>query len=396
MAGSLERRGKDSWRLEVFLGFDEEGNKIRKRKTVKAKNKTEAKDLLREFVTEVKGGEYIDPTDMKFGQIMDLWIENDSGRLAPGTFQMYEHIIEGHILPAFKNKKIDKILPMHIDNYLESLQTKRNDGKEGGLSSSYIQKNFNILSNVFKFAHNNQMIKHNPMEKATKPKVQYKKYDVYSTEEVLQLMDLLENEEPQYRLMIKIAIYVGLRRGEILALQWEDIDFNTHEIHIHQSLSYTKDKGLIIGPPKNGKERVVVAPAFLIKELKEYHLFKKKERLQAAELWEGGKHFFVFSSSMGKPYFPSVPSTWWRRFLDRTNKRLKKEDKPPFKRIRLHDLRHTAATLLINQGEHPKIIAERLGHADIQMTMNTYGHFLKEADQGAADKLNNLFSPKVL
>ncbi len=99
------------------------------------------------------------------------------------------------------------------------------------------------------------------------------------------------------------------------------------------------------------------------------------------DMWEETEHEFLFCNENGRPFYPTTPTTWWRRLLETAGVRY----------IRLHDLRHTSATLLINQGVHAKIISERLGHADIRITMDTYGHALKKADQEAADKLDGLF-----
>ena len=155
------------------------------------------------------------------------------------------------------------------------------------------------------------------------------------------------------------------------------------------SLSYTKNDGYFLKEPKTkGSIRKVAPPKKLMEELKK-HIYKKKtDRMEAAELWEGGKYKFVFSSSMGKPYNLDVPNRWWTRFLERVNKELEKNDKPTLKKIRFHDLRHTAATDLINKGANIHSISKRLGHANITTTMNIYGHYLEEADQKIAEMLD--------
>lgn len=169
-----------------------------------------------------------------------------------------------------------------------------------------------------------------------------------STEEVRELFSLLDKEETHHKLMIRLAIDSGMRRGEILGSEWDDLDFETNKITIKHTLSYTKESGYQLKDLKgnsrerSGKPRIVIASSGIMKEFKKYHLQKRKERLQASELWEGGKKLFVFSDWNGKPFHPDSLSTWWTRFLNRTG----------FKKIRFHDLRHTAATLLINQGLH--------------------------------------------
>ncbi len=108
----------------------------------------------------------------------------------------------------------------------------------------------------------------------------------------------------------------------------------------------------------------------------------KERSMIADDLWQGGEHFFLFTTFYGKPLYPDVPRKWFKRFTEKNN----------MKYIRVHDFRHTSATILINEGEHAKIISARLGHADIKTTMNIYGHVMESADHSAASKFDNLFS----
>lgn len=111
----------------------------------------------------------------------------------------------------------------------------------------------------------------------------------------------------------------------------------------------------------------------------------KKEKLKLIDKWQGGDHTFLFCNAFGIPYYPKTLGDQWRAFHKRN---------PHLRYIRLHDLRHTSATLLINQGVHAKIISSRLGHSNIGTTMNFYGHVIHSADQAAASKFDSLFSPK--
>lgn len=335
------------------------------------------------FVTEIEVGEYIDPSEMKFAQFAENWKEKYAYRqLAAKTIELYDFILDRYMLPAFGSKKIESFLPMHITDYIIYLESTRLDGKEGGLSTSTIEKHTNLLNSIFNFAIKNQIIKVNPVENAVKPVVRYKQREVYTIEEVEKLYTLLEDVVIHQSLMVKLAIDTGMRRGEILALEWEKINFKTNTIQIWHSLSYTKKEGYQIKSTKYENKRTVKASHYLMNKLKKYHDIKINERSQASELWEGGKYFFVFSNWDGKPFHPDTPSTWWDRFLKRNK----------FKRITFHDLRHTAATIQVSRGTHPKVISERLGHGDIKVTMNTYAHYIEEADQKAADSMDSIYA----
>ncbi|WP_257349076.1 tyrosine-type recombinase/integrase [Pseudalkalibacillus decolorationis] len=386
MAGSIEKRGSNSWRLTYSMGYDQNGKRIKKQKTIKAKNKTEANKKLAEFVTEIEAGQYIDPSKIKLADFVEEWREKYAKKhLSAKTLETYGYPLKNYILPTFGHARIGDVKPIHIINYLDSLEQDgiRKDNKPGGLSSSSIYYHYRVLRDIFSRAYDWKLIKSNPVESVKRPKVTQNKTEVYTDDEVREVFEKLQNEPISNRIMITLAITAGLRRGELLGLQWEDINFEDRTIQVNHSLQYTKEDGYKLKKPKNNKVRVVIPPNFVLEELRQFHHMKKKERLQAAELWEGGSYFFVFSTWHGKPYYPTVPGTWWRRFINRTG----------LKYIRFHDLRHTAATLLINQGVHAKVISERLGHADIKTTMNIYGHYVRQADEEAADKLNQLFRP---
>jgi integrase len=194
-------------------------------------------------------------------------------------------------------------------------------------------------------------------------------------------LNCLAKEKIMWRVLIKIAITTGLRRGELLGLEWKHIDLDKGTIQVKQTISYANQEYIIKEPKTKNSVRTVTIPESIIPEIKKYKSVWNRDRLQAGDLWEGGVYQFLFTSWDGKPLYPSSVGTWWRRFIK----------KHGLKYIRFHDLRHTSATLLINSGVHAKIISTRLGHADIRTTMNIYGHSLQEADKEAANHFENLF-----
>lgn len=372
MAGSIQDRGNGSYYLVYHIGYDAEGRRIRKTRTVKAKNMTEAKKKLASFVTEIERGEYIAPSNTKFHSFVEVWKQHAKKKLAPKTMEMYTYLLDGRLIPAFSHLNMEDITHVFINDYMANLE-------DEGLSTSTIQKHHNVLSNIFKLAKTHELIKKNPMDKVEKVTVRYKQGEVYSPDELKKLYVLLEKEKNrQMVLMIKLALNTGMRKGEILALQWDDLDFNTNTIHINHSLSYTKENGYQLKEPKTkGSKRNLGVSVNMMKLLKR-HVFKKKtDRIQASELWEGGNYYFVFSSDTGKPIHQDVPNRWWNRFLTRTK----------FKKIRFHDLRHTFATNLINKGGNINKISKYLGHHSITISMDIYGHLLKE-DREIADMID--------
>lgn len=249
-----------------------------------------------------------------------------------------------------------------------------------------IKENLLTIQSVFKYATEWKVIEKNPMEGIKKPKppkdAVKEKLQVYNEDEIAQPLQLVQSEPAHWRLLFTLAVTAGLRRGELLGLEWKYVDFDNQQILIEQTIVLTGNGLLIKGTKSDSSERVVSLPGSMMKELKEYHLQWRKDKMRLADRWTENERELIFCNEHGQHLYPSSPSNWWSKFVK----------KYEFRYIRLHNLRHTSASLLIAQGVHAKIISERLGHSDISITMNTYGHALKSADRAAADKFEMLFS----
>ncbi|MCQ6275796.1 site-specific integrase [Bacillus sp. V3B] len=381
---NIEKRGKDSYRLTVVIGYDAQGNMIRERKTVKAKSPTEAKKKLTLFEAEILNGHYLKTENMTLNAFYKEWLEkyaNDA--LTPDTRQNYINILQKRIIPKYGHMKLADIKTIHIVNFMNDLtkDDRRLDGKEGKLSPSSIANCYRAFNNVLSRAAEWKMIKENPASSVKPPKIKVKKSDVYSKEELNELFTKLESYPFHWRVLVLLATSTGAREGEIAALEWKHIDDKKGTVLIEQSLTEVIGEGVKLKSTKNERNRVVSLPAPLLDMLKTLKAKRNAEKLAIADIWEWKDHYFIFSNELGKPIRPDSISQWWARFIKKNN----------LKKIRFHDLRHTSATLLINEGVHAKVISERLGHADISTTMNIYGHVLAEADQTAAAHFDTFF-----
>lgn len=389
---NIQKRGENSWFFTVYLGKGADGKYIRKTKTITVedkallKTKKKLQDYLEaeyaKFRQEVEAGEYIAPGKLTFAAFVEEWREKYAVKhLSRKTLHVYNTCLKNSIIPVLGHLRLDQIKPLHIVDLLESLQ--RHDGKEGSLSSGTIQYHHRVVKNILSRAVEWKVIKSNPAAQVQKPKVSYKEVLPYDEKEVQELLLALQREPIHWRMMITLALTTGLRRGELLGLEWKHIDWKTGVIDVSQSLSLSLKGEVIVKEPKTkNSKRKVAMPASVLEEMREYYLYRVKERDKIGDAWQGGEYFFVFAHPNGKAFHHERPYLWFRNFIKKNN----------FRYIRFHDLRHTSATLLINQGVHAKIISERLGHGSISTTMNIYGHALRTADQAAADKFENILS----
>ncbi|MBH0171066.1 tyrosine-type recombinase/integrase [Fictibacillus sp. 18YEL24] len=394
---NIRKRGENSFLLTVEVGYNNNGKRKRRYKTISVedqsllKTKKKLQDYLdkefHKFKTEVESGEYIAPEKMTLEHFVIEW-ENKYAKkeLSENTLISYLSHIRNHILPAIGHRRIDQIKPVHIINMMDGI--KRVDSSvEKPLSARSKQDVYLAIRNIFERAVEWQIIKSNPVKNVKKPRLtSEKEVTVYDENEVEILFKAAEQEPFHWRIFLTLAIAAGLRRSENLGLEWSKVNFEKATIDISQVVVKGLTGSTIKGPKTKRSKRIVSLPPSVVEEMKLFHLHWKKEKLKMGELWIEKEREWLFCNEDGTHFYPTTPTTWWRRFTNRAGVRY----------IRLHDLRHTSATLLINQGVHAKIISERLGHSDIRVTMNTYGHALQKADQEAANKLDNLFIKKQI
>lgn len=381
--------------MEVDIGRKIGGKGRNKRyKTITAKNEDEAKAKLAVFVDETRKSGYFEPEKISLVDfINEHWVTKcGMRRLSHTTFSNYVHRLETRILPAFQHFQLDEIQPIHIIEFLEELEKDgaRSDGKKGKLASSTIFYYYRILNHIFNFAVEIKFLKESPLKGVEKPKVTYKKSDVYDVDEAVELLECLDTETdyPHWVLAIKLAITTGMRRSEIFGLEFKHINLDGEEpiLTVKQALTHSKQFGYRIDRIKKANdeydEREIVLSEELVKPIKDMKLVRREEQLamKKKDRWMEGKYDLVFCHEDGHPYFPNSLRTWWVKFIERHN----------LKYINIHALRHTSAALLINEDVHPKVISERLGHSDIKTTMNIYGHVFRKADKAATQKMDDI------
>ncbi|CAM3464758.1 site-specific integrase [Brevibacillus invocatus] len=392
---SIQKRGENSWLLVVEAGYSPDGKRIKRTRTIRITDKLtpkKTKDFLElelaKFKMEVEAGEYIAPEKMTFAAFVEEWRTKYAVKeIGPKTVDIYLRHLKNRILPVFGHMRLDQVKPFHIVKFISELSDEgsRQDGSAGRLSPGTVRYIHRVLNNVLSRAEEWKLIKKNPAASVKKPKETYNDIDVYDENDIAALFEALEKEPIQWRMLITLAITTGLRRGELVGLEWSHVDLDHGIIEVKQSISTQINGEPIITEPKTKKsKRKISLPDDLIDQLKEYYLYARKVRLQMGDKWAGENHFFVFCNPDGKPFHPETPYLHFRRFLKKNGLRY----------IRFHALRHTSATWLISQGVHAKVISERLGHASITTTMNVYGHALQTADKEAANKFNSIIPMK--
>lgn len=394
MAGSIEKIGKNSYRLTVSEGFDLNWRPMIHRKTIHG-TKKEAEVELAKFVTEVQNGLVIDGKSLKFAEFVDVWKRDyGSKELAPTTYKRYCRMLETRILPYFGHFYINKIRPTDIMKFYDLLekdtQLVRKKGNNGSktknpLSGKTILEHHRLLRAMLHRAVYWQLIVSNPAERIQPPRAKKPKrrsYDDEQTKILLEKLEKLTVEDTKYKVAIILTIFTGVRLGELMGLEWQDVDFRNGIISINRSSQYLSDMGVFTKVPKTESSiREIAIPKFIISLLEEYKLWYEDQKLLYGELWTNSDRLFVQAD--GKPMPPSSISKWFVKYVGTIGLPV----------INFHGLRHTNASLLVAQNVDIAVVSARLGHTQISTILDFYVHPLLSHNRKAGYALENLLLP---
>ncbi|MGB8748975.1 MAG: site-specific integrase [Pseudolabrys sp.] len=312
------------------------------------------------------------------------WHETVRSEVSPKTHERYGEIVNNFLIPALGNLALVKLAPINIQHAYNGWATGgRHDGKPGGLSPRSRRHIHRILKSALSRAVEQQLLARNPAEvfKKRLPKVARRDMNTLTTDESARLLYAIKHTRIYWPVLI--ALSTGMRRGEVPALRWRNVDFEGAVVRVVESLEQTKT-GIRFKSPKTDRTRAVTLPAFCIEELRRLKCQQAEELLmlgvgQTAET-------LVRARADGEPLQPQSLTHQFTRLITRI------ED---FPRIRLYDLRHSHATQLLAVGVHPKIVQERLGHASITTTLDLYSHVTSTMQGDAAARLDAAFQPAI-
>ena len=372
MKGHIRQRGPQSWAVVLDLGRDASGKRRQKWHTVRGTKKDAQRELAR-LLHELNTGAYVEPSRMTLSDYLDRWLEDYARPNVSGkTFERYEEIVRLHLKPALGHHTLSKLQPLHIALYYsEALASGRTDGS-GGLSARSVLHHHRVLRAALHQAVKWLLLPRNPADAVDPPRPKHR--EMRALDEAATAKLLRAASESRLSLPVLLAVTTGLRRGEILGLRWQDIDFEKSSLAVRQSLEQTRD-GLAFKQPKTSKGRRVVAlPGLAVDALKQHKVRQATTKLALGAAYQD--HDLVCARDDGSPWPPDTFSSAFVALMRRA-------DVPT---VRFHDLRHTHATQLLRQGVHPKVVSERLGHATVGITLDVYSHVLPGMQAEAATR----------
>ena len=371
--GQIIKRG-DSWTVRIFLGRDTTGKRRYVNKTING-TKKDAQKYLTGKLREQDLGVFIEPASLSLNEYLDKWItESATQKLRPQTLKNYE-IMLAHAKNALGSRKLSDIKALDIQSFYNALSAK-------GLSPRTVRYVHTVLSSAFKQAIKWNILAFNPCSLCDLPRRVKKEMKCFNPAQALTFLEAAQDSK-HYGLF-RLVIETALRPSEYLALQWKDVDFEKRLLTIQRTVVELTGGGYVFGETKNASSRRSIPISNALAQALEKHY---REQLSAkSNLGTAYCNLdLVFASALGTPL--QRKNVYRRHF-----KPLLREAGLPD--MRLYDLRHTTATLLLSEGVNPKIVSERLGHSSIVQTLDTYSHVLPTMQEDATARLESMLTAR--
>jgi integrase len=387
--GSLVKRGKKGL-YSVVLHLREKDPSTGRDKVkwiaTGTPSKREAQRVLAHVLAEYNAGAPL-PTPRAgsplLGAFLAQWMESKGKRLRRSTAQSYGSIVRHRLIPNLGRHRLADLTPQLLETYLlAEMDSPRLDRRTAALSPGYVAYEANVLKAACADAVRWGLLLANPMDRVALPRVPRREPQYFTPAQATRFLEEAKATSRYYALYL-LAIRGGLRIGEIAALRWPDIDLEGAVVRVRHNLDI-RCRPAVLGPTKTGRTRTVDIGQDTAEALRRHKLTQMKTRLALGPGWNDED--WVFTTASGRHI--------WRE-------ELKRADFDPIcarlglPRIRLHDLRHTMATLMLAQGVHPKVVQERLGHSSIAMTMDTYSAVLPGLQREAADLIEAATRPPL-
>ena len=361
--GSITKRNDGRWMAQADLGW-QDGK--RRRKTLYGRTKREVQEKLRETLHRQEHGLPPVPEQETVGAFLSRWLEISQGRVRRRTHERYGQIVRAHLLPGLARIRLAKLTPQDVAACLRRIEA---------AGSAYMARGAReVLRAALNQAVRWELVSRNVAALTDPPRHTTRQIEPLTPRQANTLLKAVADH--RLEALITVAVGLGLRQGEALGLRWEDVDLEAGVLSVRQTLERAGRRPRF-GEPKTARSRrTITMPGIVAAALRRHRTRQLEGRLAAGARWrESG---LVFTTTIGTPIDKSGVHTAFKAILRAAE----------LPNIRYHDLRHTAATLLLTQGVDPRTIMETLGHSQISLTLNTYAHVMPALQREAAAKMD--------
>lgn len=380
------RKKRNSYEIRVSCGYDLNGKQKFQQMTWKPEEGMTPKQIEKEVnrqavLFEEKCFKGQVTANVKFEEFAEQWFQEYARLNLKNTSYAKMKQLPPRVYPAIGHLRLDRITGRHIQQFINDLALNGRNKKNGKpLSRKTVVHHLNFISDIFAYAVKMNMLSDNPCRNVTVPKGETKEKNIYTVEELAQIFELLDNENvpTKYRVFIKLAVYSGFRRGELLGLEWKDINWENNLISVRRTSNYTVEQGTYTDTTKTKKsKRTLHFPDHVMDMLREFKEEQDKEREMLCNKWKDTDR--LFTQWDGSPMGNCTPYSWFMKFCKRNNIRF----------CDLHSLRHLHASLLINAGVDVATVSADLGHSTPTTTLGKYTHEFQEAQARTSNIIEN-------
>lgn len=380
MTGHIIRRGKTSWRLKFDIGSDELTGKRRTRFHTFRGSRRDAEIKLAVLVAENSKGEYVDMSKTTVSEFIDRWKKDwAENNVSPKTYERYSELLKNHVVAHIGEVRLQKLRPLHLNELYGDLL--RGDEKRRKIAPRTVGHVHRVLHRALGHANRWGLVQQNVAALVSPPRVASKEIELLTPAQVQTVLRTLEGRSV-YSILVT-ALATGMRRGELLALRWRDIDLDGSALRVEQSLEQTKSGLRFKSPKTKFGRRSITLPASAVTVLRDHWKMQQQQRLKLG-MGKASADALVFSTWEGKPRSPNSLTKEWNEAIRATK----------LPRVTLHSLRHTHASHLISEGHDVLAISRRLGHGSPTITLSVYGHMFANADDRAASSVEKMFTIK--
>ena len=380
-AGTIRKRADGRWEGRYSVGFDPKtGKQIQK--SVYGATQKEARQKLTQIIGEIDEGEYLEPSKLKLGDWLDIWLNEYCEDKKYSTVKGYRAKVKKHIKPQLGDIPLGKLTTPEVQKFYNRL-LKPPDGSPGS-SPKTIKNTHGVLSKAMSVAVVNGYIRRNPCQGVILPRMEKREVEPLTDDQVALLLQLGEKDE-EYGILLKVILLTGLRKAEALGITWDCVDFRRGVIRINKQLQKRplRDGGVMFTSLKNGKGRVLKPAPYVMELMKKRYEQQIRQKEEASFAWVGwhteAEHrtALAFTTIFGTPL---QPQTTYNHF-----KKLAVEIGAP--NARVHDLRHTYAVLSLQNGDDVKTVQGNLGHATAAFTLDVYGHVSEAMKEASSSRM---------
>jgi integrase len=370
MRGSIVKRGV-GYCYVLYLGRDVTGRK-RQKWVGGFRTKREAEVAMVEALGRLNSGQFVDPGRLTVGEFLEQWIEAVASGLRESTAASYRMVLTKRVVPRIGKLRLTSLTPGHLTRMYAQLLA---EGSRSGqpLSPRSVRYTHTIAGRALADAVEWGLLPRNPARAAKPPRAVKSDMAVWDAAQARQFLAFVRDD--RLYAMWLLMLTTGLRRGEIAGLRWSDVDLDAAAMAIQYTRVSVNSRVVVVEPKTAKGRRPVALDDMTVQALRSSRKAQLQERLKRGTGWQDSG--FVFVREDGAPYHPE-------RIIVMFKRQARAAGLPV---IRLHDLRHTSATLALAAGVHPKVVQERLGHSSINITLDTYSHVVKGLQHDAAEKV---------